>query len=80
MSIQRLKPNLGTPAFRYPILKDDLLSWALYPDGGGLPGRSAMAFTAWLDEVWNEWTEDEEVTVEQVLQGAIADWCGGRTL
>jgi hypothetical protein len=80
VSIRRLQANLDQPAFRYMILKDDILSWALDPNGGGLPAASAMAFTAWLDENWNDFSEDTEVTVEQVLQGAVADWCGGRTL
>lgn len=58
----------------------DIILWAQWEDGGGLPDVSARAFGYWLNENWNEWTEDPEATVKSVLEGAVSDWCGGRTI
>jgi len=74
-----VKANLNQPARTYPVTRTDILVWALDQDHGGLPSASAMAFAGWLNEVWEDWAEDEEATVEQVLQGAVEHWCGGRT-
>lgn len=56
-----------------------VLAWALDPDLGGLPRYSARPFAEWISNVWADWTEDPEVTVAGVLDGAVSDWCGGRT-
>jgi hypothetical protein len=40
-----------------------------------LPPYSARPFAAWLDENWNQFTE-EEITVGDVIRGALADWRG----
>lgn len=48
-----------------------------------LPHYSAWPFSDWLFENWAEFTDSgREVpfTVGDVLSGAVADWCGGRTL
>ncbi len=61
----------------------DIQSWAGHPDpadGGMLPERSARAFADWLWDNWTEfYAEGEGKTVEDVLKGAVQDWCGGRT-
>lgn len=54
--------------------------WATAGGHGDLPARSAAGFARWLDEAWSDWTDDEEATVESIFQGAVTDWCGGRTL
>lgn len=55
--------------------------WAIspQPDHGQLPGTSGAAFAQWLDEGWDGWTEEPEVTVKDVLEGAVSEWCGGRS-
>lgn len=58
----------------------DIIEWARDGDLGSLPDASARAFGRWLDANWGEWTEDLEATVKDVLEGAVVDWCGGRTL
>lgn len=58
----------------------DIEQWASAEDGGDLPRESARAFGRWLDSVWTEFAEDASVTVEQVLDGAVTDWCGGRVM
>lgn len=55
--------------------------WAIsmHPDHGQLPGASGRAFAEWLNDGWNGWTEEPEFTVQKILEGAVAEWCGGRT-
>ena len=63
-----------------PRLRMFVREWALDKETGGqLPDASGRAFAVWLDNNWNEWTEDEEATVKSVLEGAVSDWCGGRS-
>lgn len=70
---------LASPAVWAEPEERDIRAWAEAPDGGGLPRESARAFADWLWENWNNWTEDEDTTVQQVLLGAVEEWCGGRT-
>jgi len=83
---ERLKAFLAAPAADYdadqgsnPDPYNKILAWARDPEHGSLPERSARSFADWLSNVWADWTDDEGVTVEAVLQGAVSDWCGGRT-
>lgn len=85
-NLAKLKAFLAQPAIDYdadrgtnPDPYAKILAWAQDPEHGGLPERSARGFADWLSNVWADWCEDENATVEQVLQGAVADWCGGRT-
>lgn len=57
----------------------DIIEWARDGDLGSLPDASARAFGHWLAGCWGDWTEDPETTVKNVLEGAVSDWCGGRT-
>lgn len=66
----------GTKPFN---LHHHILDWALDPEHGGLPNASGQAFAQWLDHVWENWTEDPEVPVKDVLEGAVIEWCGGRS-
>lgn len=43
---------------------------------GELPIESARPFAAWLDEGWNDWNEDGDLTNGQVISGALAYWRG----
>lgn len=54
--------------------------WALDPGYGALPDPSGRSFANWIDGCWADWSEDEEITVKQVLEGAVTDWCGGRVM
>lgn len=54
--------------------------WATADGHGDLPARSARGFAMWMDEGWADWTEDPEVTVKDVLESAVTDWCGGRVM
>lgn len=58
-----------------------ILDWALGTDAasGQLPTESAKPFANWLNGVWDDFADDEEATVEDVLKGAVTQWCGGRT-
>lgn len=63
----------------------DIQNWAGHPDpadGGCLPERSARAFADWLWDNWGDFLDgdedDDHTTVEQVLKGAVTEWCGGR--
>jgi hypothetical protein len=55
--------------------RDEIYLWAVEDAGLNLP--SARAFTAWLDQVWSEFG-DEDDTNRDVLYGALNDWTGGR--
>lgn len=57
-----------------------ILAWAMDPDMGALPARSARPFADWLSDEWDEWTDNEGATVGEILSGAVMDWCGGRTM
>jgi hypothetical protein len=48
----------------------------VFRDTAALPEESARPFAAWLDECWNEWNEDEDKTVGEVIAGALAYWRG----
>lgn len=49
------------------------------PTEGQLPDVSSRAFAEWLDHVWSDWTEEPEVSVQKILEGAVSEWCGGRS-
>jgi len=80
----KLKEFLALPCGEVPDLDLTFLikEWAIGmgPTEGQLPGISAHYFAAWLDEGWADWTEEEDVPVQKILEGAVAEWCGGRTL
>jgi hypothetical protein len=57
----------------------DIETWARDAEGGQLPPESARAFAQWLNSQWNDFTDDEEATVGDVLNGAVSSWCGGRS-
>lgn len=47
-----------------------------------LPHYSAWPFVYWLVDAWTDFTDNERevpLSVGDVLSGAVADWCGGRT-
>lgn len=54
--------------------------WAIspHPDHGQLPAASGRAFAEWLNNEWNDWCE-EPVKVKELLEGAVSNWCGGRS-
>lgn len=55
----------------------DILDWATSDTGGGLPRVSAEPFAAWLNNTWNEYSdEDREQTNEEVLKSALDHWTG----
>jgi hypothetical protein len=62
-------------------LEDLILEWAIGmgPSEGQLPGASGRAFAAWLNAGWADWTEEEDVPVHKILEGAVTEWCGGRS-
>lgn len=43
---------------------------------GELPPESARPFVVWLDENWNGFNEDGDLTNGQVIAGALAYWRG----
>lgn len=65
----------------YRELESLIAEWATGkgPDEGQLPDTSGRDFASWLDHVWEDWSEEPEVPVQKVLEGAVIDWCGGRT-
>lgn len=73
------KRLLDLPAFATEVEWSDIQDWASEPGGGSLPDESARAFATWLNEVWDDYTEDATSTVKDVLEGAVTQWCGGRT-
>jgi hypothetical protein len=83
---QRLEEFLAAPAEDYdpdgPRGTDPhskILTWALDPEYGGLPALSGRSFANWLSNCWADWTEEPGATVKDVLEGAVSDWCGGRS-
>lgn len=86
-NLAKLKAFLAQPAADYDMDQNlhapdphaKILAWAEDPEHGGLPERSARGFADWLSNGWADWCEEDGTTVEAVLQGAVADWCGGRT-
>lgn len=58
----------------------DIAQWAEAPGGGGLPVESAQPFGRWLETVWGDFADDDRASVKDVLDGALTQWCGGRTL
>lgn len=71
---------LGTALFA-TYLMELIQEWATGegPTEGQLPKASGRAFAEWLNNGWNDWTEEGETTVKDVLEGAVSDWCGGRS-
>lgn len=62
-------------------LEDLIREWAIGmgPSEGQLPGASGRAFAEWLNHGWEDWTEEEEEkSVQKILEGAVTEWCGGR--
>lgn len=55
----------------------DIYDWA--KDDAGLTAPSAKAFSGWMCVVWYDFNEDCDLTNRQVLEGALAEWCGGRS-
>lgn len=49
------------------------------PTEGQLPADSGRAFAEWLNNVWDNWTDEPEVSVQKILEGAVSEWCGGRS-
>lgn len=83
--LKQLKTFLEEPARNYNSdeLRDPyskVIAWAEDVDHGGLPPESARGFTNWISNVWDDWTEEDGVTVASVLDGAVTDWCGGRVM
>jgi hypothetical protein len=70
---------LGQTVDEATVTLTPIRDWAEAEDGGTLPEPSARAFALWLNEEWNDWTEDGETTVKDAFEGAVAQWCGGRT-
>lgn len=59
-------------------LYSKIQGWAEDPEYGGLSPASAQHFAQWLSDAWADWAE-EPVRIKDVLEGAVTDWCGGRT-
>lgn len=86
-ALENLKTFLAAPAADYdpdsPRGMDPfrlIQDWALDPEYGSLPGPSARPFSDWLSNCWANWCDEEDVTVEDVLKGAVEEWCGGRVM
>lgn len=86
----KLADFLALPATQYSVENPDgwdpyqwALEWALDADGGALPRYSAQPFANWIHNAWDNFLgEDEEnngVTTRKILEGAVSDWCGGRS-
>lgn len=86
----KLAEFLALPAFQYSVESPDgwdpyewALVWAQDQNGGALPRYSAQPFANWVHNAWDDFLGDPEddanTTTEDVLKGAVADWCGGRT-
>jgi len=86
----KLADFLALPAAQYSLENPDgwdpytwALAWAQDADGGQLPRESAQPFANWIHNVWDDFLgEDEEndgVTTRKILEGAVEQWCGGRT-
>jgi hypothetical protein len=56
-----------------------ILTWARDPEYGSLPEQAACPFANWLSNEWANWTEEPGRTVKEILEGAVSDFCGGRT-
>jgi hypothetical protein len=58
-----------------------IAEWAvsMLPDQGQLPSVPGRDFASWLDHVWEDWTGEPEVPVQKILEGAVSEWCGGRS-
>jgi len=80
LKIPDVRKLLDEPGATTLVDWSQIRDWASDPDLGGLPAASARAFATWLNENWNNWTEDEEATVRSILEGAVTDWCGGRVM
>ena len=85
-NLKKLQAFLEQDAREYSDDYNDLASdpyskifaWAQDPEHGGLPERSARGFADWISGAWNDWVE-EPVKVKDLLDGAVTEWCGGRT-
>lgn len=77
-----LAMECGAVTEQYDTCLTDLIrEWAIGmgPTQGQLPGASGRAFAEWLNYGWEGWTEEEDVPVQKILEGAVTEWCGGRT-
>lgn len=56
------------------VTQEMILSWAISEHE--LPPYSAKPFSHWIHDTWNEFNEDGDSTVGDVLRGGLADWRG----
>lgn len=56
------------------VTKDMVRDYVVTQDE--LPPESAGPFAVWLNENWNNWNEDGDLTNGDVIQGALAFWRG----
>jgi hypothetical protein len=55
----------------------EIFKWATSDTGGGLPAVSALPFSSWIDNQWNEYDDGSGTqTNEDVLKAAVAFWTG----
>lgn len=76
--LERDARHYGTDEPGSPDPHSLILAWAGDPEHGALPAPNASAFANWLSNGWADRTE-ESSTVDEVLNRAVTDWCGGRT-
>lgn len=84
MNRNRLREPAVFVSTRGALTRDEIREWAHDRDGGRLPHYSAPAFADWLYDAWGDFEAPEapetpELTNEDVLKGALADWTGGRS-
>lgn len=56
------------------VTKDMVRDYVVAQDE--LPPESAGPFAVWLNENWNNWNEDGDLTNGDVIEGALAFWRG----
>lgn len=81
----KLNPNAGAECGDYDLDQrdgvqavDDRMIQDYVVGTGLLSGTSAARFSVWLDENWNDFNEDGDCTVGEVIDGALSDWLNGR--
>lgn len=57
-----------------PVTAHDIRDYVI--DTDELPRFTAAVFANWLDENWNDFNEDGDLTNGQVIRGALSEWSG----
>lgn len=67
-----LEKRKDLPAAGVTCLAWDVEQWV----GDRLPARAAHSFASWMEDVWDTYANDTDLTTGQALEHALEKWKG----